>query len=109
MHIKIGRKKSGMSSKMPQIIDKYESNWNFKLILRISVTILCLIGLIVQTKYLFVDFISGQTIVNIRFKKLQNEKIPSFTVCYPCYVMTQTAGNMIWMITGLTSICGAIA
>ena len=67
---------------------------NWKMLFNISLNIFCLIGLIVQTTYLLEQYMSGTTVVNIRFKRLQNEKIPSITVCYPCYMSLLNAAQL---------------
>ena len=67
---------------------------NWKMLFEITLSLFCLIGLIVQTSDLLDQYLSGRTVVNIRLKRLQNEKIPSFTICYPCYMSMAKAAEV---------------
>ena len=72
-------------------IMELKSHLNYKNGVRAAMTIFCLGGLLLQTSLLLEDYMSGRTIVSIRFKRLHIEPIPAFTVCYPCFMSMERA------------------
>src|SRR6185437_5412457 len=67
---------------------------NLKNFTKLFVTVVCVSGFLYQTSLLFSQYISGKTIVSIRFGRLRDDSLPAFTICYPSYMSIDRVANM---------------
>ena len=59
-------------------------------IIRYLIIIFCVFGLVFQTTKLFLQYSSGQTVVNIKIEKNKYNRIQAITICYPIMVSMES-------------------
>ena len=57
------------------------ANFNKNKLIDFLIKIICIGGLIFQTKELLSDYLSGKTVISLELKNLDEEPIPAITIC----------------------------
>ena len=73
------------------IMDTSLAKINLKIIIKYSITAIFIICFIYQTTELMSEYMSGRTVINIKYGRESNESIPGITICYPCYLSMEGA------------------
>ena len=54
----------------------------------------CLCGLVYQTVILYSEYMSGNTVVNIKVDRILNETIPAITVCFDAFASLERVSQL---------------